>query len=262
MLPLDKHPTPKMGLAVITSDGAHLGTVRETSGSYFKVDAPMHKDYWLSDQLVKALDDAGVVLEVPKDDVAQYRRNEPGLEPGEDVFERIAGNAVLTSEEMLEQRANMERELAEQSRNLPPHEPSPTQMRGPRGYERIPLDHSGFGDLAGGYVPNAPVQDRIRDQFSPAEHGSKARMVIPVAAMVGLAAITAFVVMRRRRQRTRERIRDHAKAAARIAAERSRVIAEERGSQVRHMLARRGAQVAGHSSSFASRVQHRLERAA
>jgi hypothetical protein len=244
-----------MGLTVTTSDGARLGTVREISGSYFKVDAPMHRDYWLSGALVRDQDEATVTLEVPQDRVAEYRRTEPGVEPGDDPFENFGGKEVLTADEMLEQRANMERELAQQSRDLPPHEPSITEMRGPRGYERIPADHTGFGDLAGGYVPNAPVQDAIRERdFTLTER--KGSMVVPVVVLAGAAAVAFTVIMfMRRRHHHRERIRDHAAAAARLASERTRDIAKHEGNKARRMLARRGA-------SLARRVEERLERAA
>jgi hypothetical protein len=257
MLPLDKHHTPQKGLSVITRDGAHLGTVRETSGSYFKVDAPMHRDYWLSDDLVKALDDGGVVLDVLKDDIGQYQRSEPGLEAGEDTFERIAGNAVLTAEELLEQRANMERELAEQSRDLPPHEPSVTQMRGPRAYERIPVDHTGFGDLAGGYVPNAPVQDAFMEREQLSHSHKRGRLAFPLLALgvLGVTGVIAFAIVRKRRHTHRERIRDHASAAAHLAADRARSAATDSAHEARRMLARRGA-------SVAHRIEERLQHAA
>ena len=35
------------GTTVYASDGEELGTVKEIRGDYFKIDAPMSKDYWL-----------------------------------------------------------------------------------------------------------------------------------------------------------------------------------------------------------------------
>ena len=38
---------PAVGTEVMTLDGDTLGTVKEVSGSCFKVDAPLRPDYWL-----------------------------------------------------------------------------------------------------------------------------------------------------------------------------------------------------------------------
>ncbi|HMO53612.1 MAG TPA: hypothetical protein PJ994_03840 [Tepidiformaceae bacterium] len=38
----------RTGLDVFTRDGTRLGEVKELRGEYFKVDAPMAPDYWLS----------------------------------------------------------------------------------------------------------------------------------------------------------------------------------------------------------------------
>ena len=220
MMPLEKPHSAEPGVAVISSDGARLGTVKETSGSFFKIDAPMHRDFWLSERLVKARDESGLLLDIPRNAVAEHRLDEPGLEPTEDPFERIAGNAVLTEAEMLDQRAQMERELAQQSRSLPPHEPSPTEIRGPRAYERIPADHTGFGDLAGGYVPNAPVHDRIDAELQPHPAGHARVIVASLAVAAGLAFLT-FLMMRRRRAQHAERARDRAIGAAHVVADRA-----------------------------------------
>ncbi len=40
--------SPMVGAKVVTSDGEELGTVKALRGMFFKVDAPMHADYWLS----------------------------------------------------------------------------------------------------------------------------------------------------------------------------------------------------------------------
>ena len=39
---------PPVGAEVFSSDGGKLGTVKALRGMFFKVDAPMHPDYWLS----------------------------------------------------------------------------------------------------------------------------------------------------------------------------------------------------------------------
>lgn len=44
----------KTGVEVYTRDGNRLGEVKELRGEYFKVDAPMAQDYWLSCDAVLA----------------------------------------------------------------------------------------------------------------------------------------------------------------------------------------------------------------
>lgn len=43
----------QIGSDIYTSDGSKLGTVKEVEGTYFKVDAPMQPDYWLSSDCVR-----------------------------------------------------------------------------------------------------------------------------------------------------------------------------------------------------------------
>jgi hypothetical protein len=188
------------GSLVLTRDGAELGKVKNVSARSFKVDAPMQKDYWLARDLVTSSDDVAVILDVPASSISEHRADTPDLSPGEDPFEFIQAKPAITNEELLDQRARMERELAEQSRSLPPHELSPTEVRGPRGFERIPADHTGFNDLAGEYVPNAPVQDRLEAELHP-QSGSTMRRALmfgfPLA--IGAAAVAGIMLFRRRR---------------------------------------------------------------
>jgi hypothetical protein len=111
------------GAAVIAADGARLGTVAETSGSYFRVDAPMRRDYWLSCDQVTTSDLHEVTLAIARGDVDGCKLDQPGLEPEDDPLRDIARSpAILTEDEQLEQRVRMERELADQRRELPIHE--------------------------------------------------------------------------------------------------------------------------------------------
>jgi len=188
MLPLEREQSAERKVSVMTSDGESLGTVAGAGDGYLKINAPMQRDYWLPEHLVQSRDDAQITLGLTKQEVPGYRLPAPpdtaDREP-DDEFARIAQRVTLSPDEMLEQRARMERELAEQSRALPPHQPSVTELRGPRAYERIPADHTGFGELAGQYVPNAPVHDEY-------VNGGRRRNVMLVAA--GAAAIIAIVV--------------------------------------------------------------------
>ena len=42
------------GMPIESADGTTIGTVKEVAGGYFKVDAPLHRDYWLPSDLVAA----------------------------------------------------------------------------------------------------------------------------------------------------------------------------------------------------------------
>jgi hypothetical protein len=46
---------PVVGAEVYTADGHKLGTVKALRGSYFKIDASMHPDYWLSSNSILGL---------------------------------------------------------------------------------------------------------------------------------------------------------------------------------------------------------------
>jgi hypothetical protein len=132
------------GCPVFTSDGEQLGDVKEVSGDYFKVDAPMARDYWLSCDRVSSSADDRVVLNLTKDELGGYKLEAPGPamtthdgdremeretrrnhEPGYDPESRgepiIGGtsDALISEEEQRQQRERMERELAEQRRHLP-----------------------------------------------------------------------------------------------------------------------------------------------
>lgn len=114
---------PRPGEPVLAASGEYLGSVIEVSGSYFKVDAPMKRDYWLSCEYVAEHGTDGVRLSFSKGGVEEHKLSEPGLEPQEDPMREITRDTVILSDdEMLEQRARMERELAEQRKELPIHE--------------------------------------------------------------------------------------------------------------------------------------------
>ncbi len=71
------HTNLVAGKNVVTSDGEKLGTVKEVRGDFFKVDAPMMKDYWVAcDTVANELGDT-VRLSFTKDNVEAYRQPEP-----------------------------------------------------------------------------------------------------------------------------------------------------------------------------------------
>jgi hypothetical protein len=43
----------RTGIDIYTRDGDRLGQVKELRGDYFKVDAPMSPDYWLSTECLR-----------------------------------------------------------------------------------------------------------------------------------------------------------------------------------------------------------------
>lgn len=101
-----------------------------------------------------------VVLDFARSELDEHKRNEPGLGPADDPFRDMTAAPVIDTRELLEQRARMERELAEQSRRLPGvHRPTPTRPAQPRTEEQVPADHAAFRDLAGETIPYAPAVD-------------------------------------------------------------------------------------------------------
>ncbi len=72
--------SPSIGAEVYTADGSKLGTIKEVQGLYFKVDAPMQPDYWLSTECLRG--GSGMSrceVEFDKDHLADYRRDIPGM---------------------------------------------------------------------------------------------------------------------------------------------------------------------------------------
>jgi hypothetical protein len=106
------------GLAVISGDGKRLGKVKEVSGSYFKVDAPWHRDYWLSAELILDEDNRSLFLQVPGNEIADHRMAGPGIEPAEDTFRRLPHTPAISDEDLDAQRTRMEREVGDQSRRM------------------------------------------------------------------------------------------------------------------------------------------------
>ena len=76
---------PAVGAEVTTVDGEKLGTVKEVSGSCFKVDAPMRPDYWLGVDCIASSAGGAVRLNLTKDGLGQAkeegRREHRGVHP-------------------------------------------------------------------------------------------------------------------------------------------------------------------------------------
>ena len=72
-----------VGWPVCTKDGEEIGHVKEIRGPYFKVDARMQTDYWLQLEFVQSAADDRVVMEIAKDDLGDYKVEEPNFETGQ-----------------------------------------------------------------------------------------------------------------------------------------------------------------------------------
>lgn len=97
-----------MDTPVSTSDGVQFGFVKEIHGSYFKIDVPMGRDYWLSQEYINDSTLDMVTLSLRKDELDEHRLSAPGLE---DVDAETEDGGILSSAEVLTQREHMEREL-------------------------------------------------------------------------------------------------------------------------------------------------------
>ncbi len=67
-----------VGNAIYTEDGDQIGTVKEIQGRFFKVDAPMKPDFWLSEDCIRSAGGARVTLTVDKDHLGDVKLSEPG----------------------------------------------------------------------------------------------------------------------------------------------------------------------------------------
>lgn len=101
------------GTTVYTSDGKHLGSVKQVKGGYFELDREGEADYWLSQLYVVSNDGERAYLNVPMDEVPTHRLQQPGLEMLDRGLSRF-GTKDETNMEALHTRELMERELREQ----------------------------------------------------------------------------------------------------------------------------------------------------
>lgn len=93
------------GCPVFSSDSQELGHVKEVAGVYFKVDAPLQPDYWLSQEEVASANREQVVLNRSLNELDSVKRTRPGPGPrapasGEDVDPRTgestsSGDVIL-----------------------------------------------------------------------------------------------------------------------------------------------------------------------
>ena len=73
-----------VGTPIHSADAEEIGTVKEVSGAYFKIDAPMAPDFWLPVSLVRSAHHAAVVLQINKDAIGGYEVAEEDLDAAPD----------------------------------------------------------------------------------------------------------------------------------------------------------------------------------
>ena len=101
----------QVGQPIATSDGSDVGRVKEVQGGFFKVDAPMARDYWLSSAYVGSVDGPMVTLNLRSDEVSAHELDEPGFEEQTDT----TGDALLPDEAALPENRRRTQEIEAQS---------------------------------------------------------------------------------------------------------------------------------------------------
>lgn len=78
-----------VGTAVVTLDGRDIGSVKEVQGAYFKVNAPLQPDYWLSVDHVQRVESGLIALGLDgtalQDAKLDHVPDDRSLPPGETV---------------------------------------------------------------------------------------------------------------------------------------------------------------------------------
>ncbi len=92
----DGRVTP--GCAVFTQDGDQIGRVKEVRGRYFKVDAPLRPDYWLSRDVVAAATPSAVTLAVGKEQLGHVKLDAPDEAVESTVEHPIVGASIAPAD--------------------------------------------------------------------------------------------------------------------------------------------------------------------
>ncbi|MEX2080407.1 MAG: hypothetical protein WEC33_02235 [Dehalococcoidia bacterium] len=107
---------PEVGARVYTLDRDDLGTVKEVSGSSFKIDAPWARDYWLSCEYIGETEPGSVQLVLVKNRLGDYKLAQPADAAG--ALSDGVRDGLISDAEMDEQRRRMEVELEDQRTRL------------------------------------------------------------------------------------------------------------------------------------------------
>jgi hypothetical protein len=110
------------GRPVFTVDGHRIGNLKEVHGNYFKIDAPLQRDYWLSCDDVESVRDETLVMSFDDGHLDQHKlmalpsdaTSTPLMPPDQPV------RPVLNEDDERRQRRDIEHELAGQAGNLDP----------------------------------------------------------------------------------------------------------------------------------------------
>ncbi len=105
-----------LGASVVTADGERLGEICEISGTFAKIDRPLRRDIWIS-ALHLFVDEDVVRTGFPKSDLAVYQLDGPDTKTLDDT-PAARSTVLLSDEEQLKQRVQMERDLAAQRQQL------------------------------------------------------------------------------------------------------------------------------------------------
>ena len=70
-----------IGSSVHAQGGEPVGHVKDMRGGWFKVNAPLQPDYWLSTDLVSSSADGRILLTVDMDGLHRYKRYDFGRGP-------------------------------------------------------------------------------------------------------------------------------------------------------------------------------------
>ena len=72
-----------VGAPIFTQDGSQIGKVKEVHGQFFKVDAPMQPDFWLSEEHLASGSGGEVRLAFSEDRLGDYKLGDPEDYEGE-----------------------------------------------------------------------------------------------------------------------------------------------------------------------------------
>jgi len=162
------------GMPIESADGTTIGTVKEVAGGYFKVDAPLHRDYWLPSELVSSRTATALQLGVDRSAAAGRRVAAPDGEAG-----RAHDGQVADAQEPV-QTLRLSRD-------------------GGRTFESIRRNGHGFQRHTEGQA-SSQVQDRglaryreaMREEAVRRRHRERVRRVAVITAGVVAAAVGAI----------------------------------------------------------------------
>lgn len=110
----DEMPTPAVNAPAYLASGDSIGFVKNVEGDYFQVAVRDGEDFWLSRSHIKKAAGDRVDLDIRRKELDEHRLADPGIEPGRDPDQASIRDGMLSDEQQLQQREQMENELREQ----------------------------------------------------------------------------------------------------------------------------------------------------